>query len=326
MTTKFFKKTHLRLLTLALGAFSTILALGALTARAQPPLRPSPTPIQSAVEPCHIRIRKVPEDDPRNAYPLALLKMAIAKTEAQYGPCTIDMLDTGTESRNFRLVMQKELDVIWNAGTVAREKVLKAVYVPLFQGLHGYRILIIRKGEESRFAKVKSIEDLRRLKAGQVQDWQSTEILVANRLPVETSDNFEDMFTMLAKGRFDYFPRALHEPLHELKQHAQLPLTIEPKLLLHYVVADYFFVHPEAGTLAERLRLGLERGVADGTRDKIRNEKLGFAALLRRLKLTNRRVIELENPDLPPGTPQNRPEFWLQLGAKKTENSVHPSK
>jgi hypothetical protein len=145
--------------------------------------------------------------------------------------------------------------------------------------------------------------------------WQSTELLLANKLPTEIASSFDSLFNMLVNRRFDYLPRALHEPVVELRQRSTLPLTIEPALMLHYFAPDYFFVRIDAVALAERLRLGLERGIADGTRDSLRERIVGVAQLFRQLNVKKRRVIEMENPTLPSTAPLSRSELWLNINS-----------
>jgi len=270
----------------------------------------------AAVKPCVVRIRHVAPEDNTNAYPMALLQMALAKTAAQYGPCQVQMVDGNISTlRNIRMVQQGELDASWHVATVEREKELRPILIPIFQGLHGYRVMIIRKGEEARYAKVQTLDDLRQLKAGQMHGWQSTELLLANKLPTEIASSFDSLFNMLVNRRFDYLPRALHEPVVELRQRSTLPLTIEPALMLHYFAPDYFFVRIDAVALAERLRLGLERGIADGTRDSLRERIVGVAQLFRQLNVKKRRVIEMENPTLPSTAPLSRSELWLNINS-----------
>jgi len=287
--------------------------LGVLTATVLGAWTPAFAADAPVTKPCAIKIRTVMTADAPNAYPVALLQMALAKTEAEYGPCQITMMDGGTHSRNMRLVLQGEMDVIWNVATIEREKTLRPILIPIFQGLHGYRILLIRAGDEARFAKIKTLGELRLLTGGQMHDWQSAEILAENKIKFDTADRFEDLFTMLVKGRFDYFPRALHEPASELQQRSSMPLKVEPTLMLHYVAPDYFFVRPDATALAERIRLGFERGIADGTRDALREKMINVGRLVRQFQVSKRRVIELTNPTLPATVPLGRPEYWLDL-------------
>ncbi|MDF5908869.1 hypothetical protein P4132_22180 [Pseudomonas aeruginosa] len=54
---------------------------------------------------------------------------------------------------------------------------------------------------------MRTLDDLRRLRFGQRQDWADTPILRANGLEVKTSQSYESLFRMLDAGRFEVFPR-----------------------------------------------------------------------------------------------------------------------
>ncbi len=244
---------------------------------------------------------------------MAILRMALEKTEKEFGPCQIEMRPTGSHSRLLKQVADGNIDVAWFVSTAERENSLQPIFIPIFQGLHGYKVLIIRKGEEEKFANIRNLEGLRKLTAGQAVDWQSTDILKANQLPVDTSGSYDQLFSMLAAKRFDYFPRAFHEPINELQQKSKLPLTIEPHLLLHYVVPDYFFVSRTNKALAERIRLGFLRGIADGSRDRIRESILKLSDLIRTLKPSKRHLIELENPTLFNSAAIKQKDYWIDL-------------
>ncbi|MCX6107277.1 MAG: transporter substrate-binding domain-containing protein [Proteobacteria bacterium] len=264
-------------------------------------------------QPCIVRISDFKLDNTGMSYPMAILKMALGKTEKEYGPCQIEMRPTGSHSRLLKQVADGNIDVAWFVSTAERENSLQPIFIPIFQGLHGYKVMIIRKGEEEKFANIRDLEGLRKLTAGQAVDWQSTDILKANQLPVDTSGSYDQLFTMLAAKRFDYFPRAFHEPVNELEQKSNLSLTIEPHLLLHYVAPDYFFVSRTNKALAERIRLGFLRGIADGTRDRIRESILKLSDLIRTIQPSKRYVIELENPTLLKSIPIKQKDYWIDL-------------
>ena len=60
--------------------------------------------------------------------------------------------------------------------------------------------------------------------------------------------------------------------------------------------------------MAEDIRQGLEKAIADGSFDKLFLQY--FGERLRRAGLEKRTVIELKNPLLTSETPSGRPELW----------------
>ena len=205
------------------------------------------------------------------------------------------------------------MDVMWTVTDRQREASgLLPVRVPIDRGLMGWRLLLVRNSELPRWHRLRGLADLRQLKAGQGHDWPDTAILRANGLEVETSSNYESLFRMLAGGRFDYFPRAILEVDAEMAGNRHPELAIAPDLMLHYPAAAYLFVSPTRPELAAALKAGLEAAVADGSFQRLHREQYG--AVLKAHPISAHRVLRLNNPLLPPETPVQRRELWLQPG------------
>lgn len=251
-------------------------------------------------------------------YFLALLELVLRKTEASDGPYRLQVADVSMQQGRAleSLVGTRRVDVVWTVTSREREQHLLPVRIPLEKGLFGYRVLLIRTGEQGRFDRIKTLTDLAGFSAGQGHDWPDTAILRANQLPVETSSNYPNLFVMLARGRFDYFPRSVSEVSGELRQHQQRGLVLEQRLLLHYPSAMYFFVAKENTALAQRLEKGLYRALNDGSFDALFQHHPAMQDALKLLQQPNRVVLQLNNPLLPEQTPLAVPLFWLEHGRK----------
>lgn len=203
-----------------------------------------------------------------------------------------------------------QVDIIWTMTSRDREQLLRPVRVPIDRGLFGWRLLLVRRGESARFARVRSLDDLRPFRFLQGHDWPDTSILEANGLQVERSTNFETLFPMLAKGRADALPRAAVEVAHELRTYGETHrLELEPGLVLRYPTALYYFVSPNRHDLAVLIERGLRRMMASGQWDRLLHTFYGED--LRFAQLAQRRVIDLKNPLLPPETPLGEPGLWF---------------
>ena len=201
--------------------------------------------------------------------------------------------------------------VIWTMTDKEREKQLRPIRVPLFKGLFGYRVLLIRKQDQARFDKVKSLNDLGQLLGGQGTHWPDTPILQANGLRTTTAETTELLFRMLNARRFDYFPRGISEAWFELLQRDEPDLVVEENLLLYYPAAIYFFVNKENEALAQRIEKGMEILIDNGKFDQFFYNHPRFSSGMEKLK--NRRIIYLQNPSLPAETPVNNPRYWIDL-------------
>ncbi len=206
---------------------------------------------------------------------------------------------------------KNNLDLMWTMTTDEREAQLLPVRIPIDKGLIGWRIALLRQDNAGLFKPVRRLSDLRLFSAGQEHDWPDTPILRSNVLTVVTSSSYDALFGMLKAKRFDYFPRGVTEVWHELDSRPDSGLVADEEVVLHYPAAMYFFVSPRQPRLAEDLRAGLEKAVADGSFDKLFQRYQQGA--IQRANLKKRRVIELANPLLKPDSlPLHRPELWFK--------------
>jgi hypothetical protein len=247
--------------------------------------------------------------DHRSDYARQLLQLALSKTGIDYRiePAEFAM----SQERQVReLEAGRTIDVAPIPSSPEREQRLLPIRIPINKGVLGWRVGLIRKGDENLFAGVKTLADLKHVRLAQGQDWPDTKILEANGIDVIAAPSYEGLFKMLEVKRFDYFPRSIMEVWDEQANTAD-KLAVEPHLALHYLYDAYFMVNRNNVKLAEDIRNGLEKAIADGSFDKLFQEYYGER--LRKAHLETRTVIELKNPLLTPGTPVDRPELWYDF-------------
>lgn len=208
-------------------------------------------------------------------------------------------------------VQNGELDVFFALTTPEYERDFIPVYIPLYRGVMGMRLAIIKNSNRSLFEHVRSLDDLKRFTAGQGQFWADSDILERNGIPLVRELKYPNLFRMLEAERFHYFPRGIHEPWGEVEAWKDLDLSVDEHIMLWYTVPYYCFVSRSKPELASHLEEQLEAMVADGSFQKRFFEDDSVKLALRHANLENRRVIKLENPFLSPGTPLDRAEFWF---------------
>jgi len=245
------------------------------------------------------------EVDRRHDYPRELLQLALSKTKTDYR-VEYSSIRMNQEREVLELEAGKNVEVSSIPSSAEREARLLPIRIPVNKGLLGWRIGLVRQGEQNLFAKVKTLKDLDGVRIAQGFEWPDTRILESNGIKVISGATYQGLFKMLVAGRFDYFPRSVLEIWSELD--ANPSLEVEPRVALHYFYDAYFFVNKNNTTLAEDIRQGLEAAIADGSFDKLFQQHWGDR--LRRARLAERTVIELRNPLLTPETPSNRPELW----------------
>jgi ABC-type amino acid transport substrate-binding protein len=240
-----------------------------------------------------------------------VLKLILEKTEKTDGPFKIQAPQQEVpQARDFEMVKQGYVDVILTATSREREQELHPIRIPFEKGLYGYHIFIINESDQPKFSAVRTLDDLRKLWAGQNEVWPETKIFRANGLNVVSTAGYRELFTMLKERRFDYFPRTAAEPWRELVDMNIPGLVVETDLLIYYPVPGYIFTSKNNLKLADRLERGLRMAIADGSFDKMFYNNIYMKEALERGNLKNRRVFKLEDGSLSAETPLNDKGLW----------------
>lgn len=262
------------------------------------------------------------DDHSYNDYAVALLKLALSKTNTRY--VVKVATQTMKQSRAALEIVSESgmIDIMATMTTSEREAQLLPIRIPITKGLMGWRISLLSAKHPSQFAQVKTLGDLKPFQAGQGHDWPDIDIMRANGLAVRGVATYEGMFNMLAAQRIDYFPRPIITVWHEAKVHDKL--IVDPYIVMRFPTADYFFVSRRNVRLAENVRRGLELAIADGSFDRLFYAHYRDAIAL--ADLPHRRIIELSNPLLSPSTPLARAELWFKMEDINLEYSASTRK
>ncbi|WP_045859772.1 type 2 periplasmic-binding domain-containing protein [Teredinibacter purpureus] len=248
---------------------------------------------------------------PNDVYMIGLLKLALSYSEEDH--TFIESTDSITRARLARMVETGDLSLMWSGASIEKESTYVPVRIPTYKGLMGYRIFIIREGDQPRFDSVRSLDDLRQLKMGQGKTWSDTAILQSGGMNVVTTLKAPGLYPMLEGGRFDAFPRGVHEPWQEVASRPGMNLTVEKNIVVKYTMPYYFYVSPSHAVLAGRIAAGLEEAIDDGSFDDYFFNAPEVKKALARSNLANRRMYTIPNPHLSPQTPVDRSELWLNL-------------
>jgi len=238
-----------------------------------------------------------------DAYRLELTELILARTAATFGPQRIASPEQADppQERCLHLLQNQQVDLAFVPPTAERLRDFAVIPVDLHQGMLGYRLLLIRRDQAERFARVQTLEDLRQLRGGFGSQWGDFSVFAANGLPVVGMANPNNLLAMLSQGRFDYYHRGLHEAWSDLAHHPEYPnLMVEPHLALVYPMPVYFTFHRHDQALRQRFEEGLRLIQADGSLEALFQRH--FGAIADRAGLSRRRLIPLDYPasaDLP---------------------------
>lgn len=230
-----------------------------------------------------------------HAYYLALLKLALDNSTKEFGDYQlIKAVQPMFQSRALaEIKSNRNLSVTWTMTSPEREKDLAAIRVPLLRGLGGYRIFLIKEGQQARFSEITTAKQLKTLFAGQGRDWPDAFILADNGYPLITGTGHATLFNMLQHERFDYMPRALHEPWNEVEMFEGL--QVEGSLALHYPSPYYFFVSHDNPRLKDRIETGLSIAEANGSFKSLFDSHPVTKNILSLAQLDRRKVFQLQN-------------------------------
>ncbi|MDG3086022.1 diguanylate cyclase [Vibrio hannami] len=256
-------------------------------------------------------IRVMEAKDPRNALALSVLELALSKVDKSLTTTQVD--DTDNEARNISEVEAGNLDVMWAGAAQEKDERLMAVRIPILKGMLGHRIFIIRNGDQYRFDNINSLNDLKTLNAGQGTFWGDTRVLKAAGIPTLTTIKYPNLFKMLEGERFDYFPRAVHEPWPEVASRPELNLTVEKNLMLIYPFAMFFYVNKSDHELYDKIYRGFEMAIKDGSFDELFFNNPSIKDVLEKANMGGRKIFRIDNPYMHPDTPFDRKEFWLDI-------------
>jgi len=198
----------------------------------------------------------------------------------------LDFLRTGT------------IDIFDSGTSAAFEQEFLPIYLPIDRGLNGWRLFIVRKERAADFARVKGIEDLRRLTFGQGSGAPDIKVLEHAGLHVVTASTWPLLFPMLENGRFDAIPLGVNEVYGFLDRYRSTApsATVESHVLLIYPFGRLFFVRRDRPDLRDRVERGLKAAFDDGSFQALFARQPSLVEALANADLKSRVAIRIGNP------------------------------
>lgn len=216
------------------------------------------------------------------------------------------------------LTNDEDNGVLWTATSQQRETLLLPIRVPIFKGLIGTRVLVVRRQDLKKFARLRTLADLRKFVAGQGASWPDTTILRTNGIRTTEGVGKDQLYKMLEAKRFDYFPRGVIEIANETDFLEEHNLAVVPDVLINYPTAMYYFVNNNNNELAERIQRGWDVILANGEFDRFfygHERVIGGLSYLH----SHQRIIQLVNPELPDRFPLEKTHYWFKLPAEQNQ-------
>ncbi len=222
-------------------------------------------------------------------------------------------------SRVLNDMRNKKIDLFLSMTNKEYEEEFQAIYIPVYRGLLGMRIPIIKRSNTDLLKDVKNLHDLKSFKAGQGRHWSDTKILQHNNLPTISEIKYSNLFNMLHAGRFDYFPRGIHEAWSEVEDRPTLGLAVDQHILLWYPAPMYIFVRKNDKKLVQHLNQRFEKIIKNGEFNNMFYNDINIQTALKKGNLKKRTIIKLDVPFTSEFTPTHRPELWVS-----TAENINP--
>ena len=247
------------------------------------------------------------ENDIRQAFPIAVLNLALQKTGVRYklAPST----KSYRQSQLFkRLEENLEINVLWSMTDNQREQQLRPIRIPITRGLIGLRALLTHKDNGFLTASVSTLDDLLVFSPVQGISWPDTKILQANGFNVLTAQNYVEATALMNDNSADFFPRSVVEVFGELNNAYSPDFRLKKGIFIAYPTAQYFFTNKRNVTLSRLIETGLQRALEDGSYHDLFQQH--FGEILQRLNIENAIILNLANPLLPALTPLSDEKYW----------------
>lgn len=242
-------------------------------------------------------------------YPIQLLSLALDQTGVNYQLEPSENLLSKSKALD-RLQDNREINIVWGMTNAQREKDYLPIRIPIFKGLIGWRLLIIRQDMAERFAYIQQLDHLIKLAPLQGREWPDTKILQSNGFDVVTERTQSALMDMLGNAQGDFFPRSIIEIWEEVaKSKLETQIQVQPTLGIRYPAAIYFFVNKKSVPLANLIEKGLEKAIQNGKFEALFIDN--YADYIEKAQIEKRTFYTLKNAFLPEQTPLDRKELWF---------------
>jgi len=245
----------------------------------------------------HFRLAMPSDDD---QYIIDLFALAL---EAEGGGHTYEVVRRVilAQDRALRALADNKAtyEVHYSGYAPERERDFAMVRFPITRGMLGHRLLVVHEADRDMLKGVDTIEKLSRFRLGSGMDWPDTTIMQSVGLTV-TKGSDGNLWPMLARKRFDAFPRGINEIRAEITSEGQgkygVQMVIDQHVMLVYRY-DYFFYLAKSNIHKARIvERGLIKAFESGQLDAFLNNTPALKATMAELKAHPRQVIHIDNP------------------------------
>ncbi|WP_417814453.1 hypothetical protein [Thalassospira alkalitolerans] len=244
------------------------------------------------------------------SYELEVLDMALKYADGDH---TFEFVEIPglTQFRVFELLDDGEVSVTVNSYSQEREERFLQVNYPLTRGLLGQRVFLTNPDKADVLSNVTSLVELKRFCIGVSNDWPDASILEDNGFCVVRAPR-KQLFAMLESHRFDILATTVKQAASELALSKKngYDFVLDKSLMLAYPYDFFLYVRKDDVMRHKILEQGLARAYASGAFMEHFNSDPVIIRALEEAQLSNRRMFNIENPEMGSGTRNIPPLLW----------------
>lgn len=248
-----------------------------------------------------IKIQSPPSKTVKLDFKFEVLKTAMEYTKEEFGEYSIDANAPEMKRNRALKEMVKGGKINVYLGPVKPDwlKELVVNRVPIRRGILSYRLLLVHKSDIPRFKSITTIEQLKLLRAGLQIGWSTTDIFKQKGFKVVEAANYDGLFLMLDKRRFDYLPRGVYEIYGELEARESTlnDIVVEPTIALYIPTSTFTYISPAEPRLVNRIDKGYKLMLKNRDFEKIFNKY--YLDSINKAQLHNRKIIKIKEVEDP---------------------------
>ncbi|GGY73757.1 hypothetical protein GCM10011613_18760 [Cellvibrio zantedeschiae] len=232
-------------------------------------------------------------------YETALLKLALDKTVAEYGPYELKPAPQINVSRSLQSIKANTFpnyfaSLGYNESYGSPDEI-SYIRFPIDLGLLSYRTCFAPQSSLEQLAKINTLDELRKLTIGQGRGWVDGSILKHNGFNVVEVEPYSVLFKMVAAHRLDLFCRGANEIKEEFEQWGTTEgLGYDRHLLIYYPMPIFFYTNSQNKEAIARVTKGLKKAYKDGS--LLALWRTQHQASVDFAELDKRKVFRLDNP------------------------------
>lgn len=189
---------------------------------------------------------------------------------------------------------------------------LQPVPIPVSGGLLGLRVGWIHRDRTPLTASIRTPQQLQELVLLQGVGWKDVKVLDQAGMRTYTTRPRE-LLRLVHYNRVDLYPRGVTELERE---HPEVlrdapNVVVDPHVMIVYPFAGFFHVSRNNPDLAQAIRTGFRRAIANGSYQRLLEKHLFTPWLKQQLDLPQRRLIYLPNPDAEELFRDVDPNHWI---------------